>query len=50
MRKLGTRDRKILELRFFEGWTQEQIAKEIGVTQMQVSAPGSDPVPTCART
>src|SRR3954447_7832319 len=37
VRKLGTRDRKILELRFFEGWTQEQIAKEIGVTQMQVS-------------
>jgi RNA polymerase sigma-B factor len=37
VRQLGVRDRKILELRFFEGWTQEQIAKEIGVTQMQVS-------------
>ena len=31
------RDRRILELRFFEGWTQEQIAQDIGVTQMQVS-------------
>lgn len=37
VRRLGTRDRRILELRFFEGWTQEQIASEIGVTQMQVS-------------
>ena len=33
----GDRDRRILELRFFEGWTQEQIAHDIGVTQMQVS-------------
>ena len=33
----STRDRRILELRFFEGWTQEQIAQDIGVTQMQVS-------------
>ena len=37
VRKLGERDRRILELRFFQGWTQEQIAKDIGVTQMQVS-------------
>ena len=37
VRKLARRDRRILELRFFEGWTQEQIAKDIGVTQMQVS-------------
>lgn len=37
VRGLGERDRRILELRFFAGWTQEQIAKEIGVTQMQVS-------------
>jgi RNA polymerase sigma-B factor len=37
VRKLAPRDRRILELRFFEGWTQEQIAKDIGVTQMQVS-------------
>jgi len=37
VRALSTRDRRILELRFFEGWTQEQIARDIGVTQMQVS-------------
>ncbi len=37
VRKLAPRDRRILELRFFEGWTQEQIARDIGVTQMQVS-------------
>jgi RNA polymerase sigma-B factor len=35
--KLGERDRKILELRFFRGWSQQQIGDEIGVTQMQVS-------------
>jgi RNA polymerase sigma-B factor len=37
VRALSERDRRILELRFFEGWTQEQIARDIGVTQMQVS-------------
>jgi RNA polymerase sigma-B factor len=37
VRALAPRDRRILELRFFEGWTQEQIAQDIGVTQMQVS-------------
>jgi RNA polymerase sigma-B factor len=37
VRRLGPRDRRILELRFFAGWTQEQIARDIGVTQMQVS-------------
>ena len=37
VRRLAKRDRRILELRFFEGWTQEQIAQDIGVTQMQVS-------------
>ncbi len=37
VRRLPRRDRRILELRFFEGWTQERIAREIGVTQMQVS-------------
>jgi RNA polymerase sigma-B factor len=37
VRRLGERDRRILELRFFSGWTQEQIAADIGVTQMQVS-------------
>jgi RNA polymerase sigma-B factor len=37
VRRLRPRDRRILELRFFQGWTQERIAREIGVTQMQVS-------------
>jgi RNA polymerase sigma-B factor len=37
VRKLKERDRRIIELRFFYGWTQEQIAQDIGVTQMQVS-------------
>lgn len=34
---LPPRDRHILCLRFFQGWTQSQIAADIGVTQMQVS-------------
>ena len=37
VRSLGERDRRIIELRFFRGWTQQQIGDEIGVTQMQVS-------------
>jgi RNA polymerase sigma-B factor len=37
VRALAPRDRRIVELRFFHGWTQEQIAGDIGVTQMQVS-------------
>jgi RNA polymerase sigma-B factor len=37
VRRLGARDKRIVELRFFRGWTQEQIAADIGVTQMQVS-------------
>jgi RNA polymerase sigma factor (sigma-70 family) len=36
-RRLGARDRRILYLRFFKGWTQREIAAELGVTQMQVS-------------
>jgi RNA polymerase sigma-B factor len=35
--QLSERDRRILLLRFFRGWTQQEIAEEIGVTQMQVS-------------
>jgi len=35
--ELPDRDRKIIALRFFEGWTQSQIASDLGVTQMQVS-------------
>ncbi len=34
---LPERDRRIIALRFFRGWTQQQIAGDIGVTQMQVS-------------
>lgn len=37
VRRLGERDRKILHLRYFNGRTQEEIAQEIGVTQMHVS-------------
>ncbi|MDQ6933806.1 MAG: sigma-70 family RNA polymerase sigma factor [Actinomycetota bacterium] len=37
VRALPPRDRRILGLRFFHGWTQDQIASELGVTQMQVS-------------
>jgi RNA polymerase sigma-B factor len=37
VRRLGERDRRILMLRFFRGWTQQEIAEDIGVTQMQVS-------------
>ncbi len=34
---LSERDRRIIELRFFRGWTQEQVGEAIGVSQMQVS-------------
>jgi RNA polymerase sigma-B factor len=37
VRRLSRRDRRILQLRFFEGCTQQEIADDIGVTQMQVS-------------
>jgi len=37
VRRLSERDRRILHLRYFNGWTQEEIAREIGVTQMHVS-------------
>jgi RNA polymerase sigma-B factor len=37
VRELDPRDRRILELRFFGECTQQEIADEIGVTQMQVS-------------
>jgi len=37
VRRLSERDQLILHLRFFKGWTQDEIAKEIGVTQMHVS-------------
>ncbi len=37
MRKLGEREQYILNLRFFEGKTQMEVAKEIGISQAQVS-------------
>jgi RNA polymerase sigma-B factor len=37
VQELSPRDRRILYLRFFRQWTQQQIAEDIGVTQMQVS-------------
>jgi RNA polymerase sigma-B factor len=37
LRDLGERDRLILNMRFYEGLTQREIASRIGVTQMQVS-------------
>ena len=36
-RVLDERERKILQLRFFEGLTQSQIAQQIGISQMHVS-------------
>ncbi|MFK4087557.1 sigma-70 family RNA polymerase sigma factor [Kribbella sp. NPDC020789] len=35
--ELQPRERRILELRFVEGWTQSDIGAEVGVSQMQVS-------------
>jgi RNA polymerase sigma-B factor len=37
LQQLGPRERRILELRFVEGWVQADIGKEVGVSQMQVS-------------
>jgi RNA polymerase sigma-B factor len=37
IQRLSPRDRRIIALRFFYGWTQAEIARDIGVTQMQVS-------------
>ena len=35
--ELSARDRRILELRFVRNWTQADIGRDIGVSQMQVS-------------
>ena len=37
MSKLTPRERHILNIRFFEGKTQMEVAKEIGISQAQVS-------------
>jgi RNA polymerase sigma-B factor len=36
-RILDERERKILQLRFFDGLTQSQIAQQVGISQMHVS-------------
>ena len=36
-RTLGDRERRILHLRFFAGLSQEEIAREVGLSQIQVS-------------
>ena len=35
--KLGDREKRIINLRFFVGKTQMEVAKEIGISQAQVS-------------
>ncbi len=37
MRRLSTREKRILSMRFFEGKTQMEVADEIGISQAQVS-------------
>ena len=37
MQTLSERERRVLHLRFFQDRTQSEIAKEIGVSQMQIS-------------
>ena len=37
MGKLGEREKKIINLRFFQGKTQMEVAEEIGISQAQVS-------------
>ena len=37
LRILDERERRILQLRFFDGLTQSQIAQEVGISQMHVS-------------
>ena len=37
MQMLSEREQQVLQLRFFQDRTQSEIAKEIGVSQMQIS-------------
>jgi RNA polymerase sigma-B factor len=37
LRRLGTRDRAVIRLRFEQGLSQEEIGRRVGVSQMQVS-------------
>lgn len=37
IKKLGEREKRIVNLRFFEGKTQMEVAEEVGISQAQVS-------------
>lgn len=37
VRELDERDRQVVAMRFYRGWTQQQIAEHVGITQTQVS-------------
>ena len=37
LKKLCTREKRILDLRFFKGRTQMEVANELGISQAQVS-------------
>ena len=37
MKRLGERERKILDLRFYQGKTQMEVSTEVGISQAQVS-------------
>ena len=37
VKKLSDRERHIIELRFYEGKTQMEVAAEVGISQAQVS-------------
>ena len=37
MKRLGEREAHIINLRYFEGKTQMEVAKEVGISQAQVS-------------
>ena len=37
MGQLGEREQRILKLRFFQGKTQMEVSKEVGISQAQVS-------------
>ena len=37
LNELAPRDRRVLEMRFFEELTQSEIAESVGVSQMHVS-------------
>ena len=37
MRRLSDREKRILALRFYDGRTQTEVAKEVGISQAQVS-------------